>query len=88
MRGPNIKWMAQLISSYHWDKKQLGPVPAKARLGELFDGKPYEIIKTSKPEVAYQLYLLGEVLGDCTWKLAQSKQYIEHFGWQAQFTLL
>ena len=20
MRGPNIKWMAQLISSYHWDK--------------------------------------------------------------------
>ena len=88
MRGPNIKWMAQLISSYHWDKKQLGPVPAKARLGELFDGKPYEIIKTSKPEVAYQLSLLGEVLGDCTWKLAQSKQYIEHFGWQAQFTLL
>ena len=42
MRGPNIKWMAQLISSYHWDKKQLGPVPAKARLGELFDGNQVE----------------------------------------------
>jgi hypothetical protein len=86
-RGPNIKWLAQLISSFNWDKKQLGPVPAKAKLGELFDGKAYELIKTTKPELAYQLYLLGTVLDGSIKELARSKQYVEHFAWQAQFTL-
>jgi hypothetical protein len=86
-RGPNIKWLTQLISSYNWDKKQLGPVPAKARLGELFDGKSYELIKTTSPELAYQLYLLGTDLEDSIRELAKSKQYVEHFAWQAQFTL-
>ncbi len=86
-RGPNIKWLAQLISSYNWDKKQLGPVPAKAKLGELFDSKSYEMIKTTKPELAYQLYFLGMVLDDCVKELASSKQYVEHFAWQGQFTL-
>src|ERR1035441_1951136 len=83
-RGPNIKWLAQLISSYYWDKKQLGPVPAKARLGELFADKSYELIKKTKPELAYQLYLLGTVLHDSIRGLARSKQ---HFARQAQFTL-
>lgn len=83
-RGPNIKWLAQLVSSYHWDRKQLGPALAKARLGELFDGKSYELIKMTKPEMAYQLYLLGVILDNCIKKLAKSKQ---HFAWQAQLTL-
>ena len=61
-RGPDIKWLAQLISSYDWDSKLLGPVPAKARLGALFEGKSYELIKKTKPELAYRLYLLGQVL--------------------------
>jgi hypothetical protein len=86
-RGPDIKWLAQLVSSYHWDSKLLGPVPAKARLGELFDGKPYELVSKTKPELAYQLYLLGRVLDDSIKELARSKQYVEHFAWQAQFTL-
>src|SRR6185437_14646581 len=47
-RGPDIKWLAQLVSSYHWDNKLLGPVPAKARLGELFDGKPYQLVSKTK----------------------------------------
>ncbi len=87
-RGPNIKWLAQLISSYNWDKKQLGPVPAKAKLGELFDGKSYDMIKTTKPAIAYQLYLLGNLLDASIKELARSKQYVGHFGWQAQFMLL
>jgi hypothetical protein len=86
-RGPNIKWLAQLISSYNWDRKQLGPVPAKARLGELFEGKSYDLIKAAKPELAYQLYLLGMVLDGSIRELARSKQYVGHFAWQAQFTL-
>ena len=69
-RGPDIKWLAQLISSYDWDSKLLGPVPAKARLGELFEGKSYELIKKTKPELAYQLYLLGQVLENSVKQLA------------------
>jgi len=83
-RGPDIKWLAQLISSYHWNNKLLGPVPAKARLGELFEGKPYDLIKKTKPELAYQLYLLGQVLEDSVRQLARSKQA---FAWQALFTV-
>jgi hypothetical protein len=86
-RGPDIRWMAQLISSYHWKEKQLGPVAAKS-LGELFDGRPYALIKASKPELAYHLYLLGIMLDGAVRELAKSKRYIEHFGWQAQFALL
>lgn len=86
-RGPNIKWMAQLISSYNWDKKLLGPVPAKSELGLLFDGKQYELVKGTTPELAYQLYLLGMILEDCSKQLAKSTQYVEHFAWQGQFTL-
>jgi hypothetical protein len=83
-RGPDIKWLAQLISSYYWDSKLLGPVPAKARLGELFEGKSYDLIKKSKPELAYQLYLLGQLLENSVWELAGSKR---PFAWQALFTL-
>jgi hypothetical protein len=45
------------------------------------------LIKGTKPEVAYQLYLLGEILEASVRELARSKRYVEHFGWQAQFTL-
>jgi hypothetical protein len=79
--------MAQLISSYNWDKKVLGPVPAKSELGLLFDGKQYELVKGTAPEAAYQLYLLGMILDDCSKQLAKSTQYVEHFAWQGQFTL-
>src|SRR5439155_15043933 len=44
-RGPHIKKLTQLIASYHWDKKQLGPVVARGGLGELFEEKPYATIK-------------------------------------------
>ena len=83
-RGPDIKWLAQLISSYHWDNTLLGPVPAKARLGELFEGKSYDFIKKTKPELAYQLYLLSQLLEDSIKELARSKQ---PFAWQALLTL-
>jgi len=83
-RGPDIKWMAQLIAGYHWDNKLLGPVQAKARLGGLFEGRPYDLVKRTKPELAYQLYLLGQLLESSVKELARSKQA---FAWQALFTL-
>ncbi len=80
-RGPDIRWMAQLVSSYLWDEKHLGPVAAK-KLGELFDGKPYDLIKATDPRLAYHLYLLGIKLDGAVRELAKSKRYVEHFGWR------
>jgi hypothetical protein len=74
----------QLISSYYWDSKLLGPVPAKARLGGLFEGKSYELIKKTKPELAYQLYVLGQVIENSIKEFPWSKRA---FAWQALFTL-
>ncbi|MGH9689973.1 MAG: AIPR family protein [Candidatus Acidiferrales bacterium] len=86
-RGPDIKWLTQLIASDNSDKKQLGPAAAKSRLGELFDGEAYEVIKRTKPETAYELYLFWERVERCIKQLASTKRYIAHFGWQAQFVL-
>ena len=86
-RGPNIKWLAQLISSNNWGERLLGPVPAKAKLGELFDGRAYQLIKSTKPELAFSLYHLGLVLESSIRELARPKRYIGHFAWQAEFML-
>lgn len=76
-RGPNIKALTQLVASYHWNKKQLGPVVAKRGLGELFEEKPYQLIRGTPPELAYQIYLLGEILDERLKELAASKRYVE-----------
>ncbi len=76
-RGPNIKALTQLIASYHWNKKQLGPVVAKRGLGELFEEKPYQLIRGTPPELAYQVYLLGEILDERLKELAASRRYVE-----------
>jgi hypothetical protein len=76
-RGPNIKQLTQLIASYHWNQKHLGPVPAKRGSGELFEEKPYEIIRNTSPELVYQIYLLSDVLDAHLRELSVSKRYIE-----------
>jgi len=86
-RGPSIKRLAQLITSYHWDKKPLGPVAAKRELGQLFDGKPYDIIKDTPPEIAYQLYILDQILSDTVGKLSETKQYVRRMAAHMKFTL-
>lgn len=83
-RGPEIRWLAQLISSYYWGSDLLGPVSAKGRLGGLFEGKSYDLIKKTKPELAYQIYLLSQLLEGSVKKLAASKQ---HFAGQSFLTL-
>ena len=86
-RGPNIKLLTQLIASYHWDRRQLGPVVAKAKLGELFEEKPYELIRDTRPELAYQVYLLGKIVDECLKKLAGSKRYIKELASYVRFAL-
>ena len=79
MRGPNIKKMTQLIASYFWDKKKLGPTIAKQSLGELFEDESYDIIRETPPELAYQIYLVDKNMDDCLKDLALSKKYIKNF---------
>lgn len=87
-RGPDIKELTQLMGSFYWDQKLLGPVAVKRELGQLFDGKQYEHIKTTPPEIAYQLYLLNTVLQDCVNDLSAEKQYIANLSTHMRFTLL
>lgn len=76
-RGPNIKQLTQLIASYHWNKKYLGPAAARRGVGALFEDKPYDVIRETAPELGYQIYLLGEIMDDCVGELSASKRYVE-----------
>jgi hypothetical protein len=87
VRGPDIKHLTQLVASYYWDSKLLGPVAARRELGQLFDGKEYDKIKSTPPELAYQLYLLETILGKCVAELADSKQYIANLARYMTLTL-
>jgi hypothetical protein len=74
-RGPTLKEMTQIIACYHWDHKKLGPALARY-VGKLFDASVYEIITTTKPETAYQLYLLNNIIvGYFTELLSVGKKY-------------
>lgn len=75
-RGPSLKWMCQLISCYHWENKKLGPAVAR-NLAKLFDNATYDIIKTTPPELAYQLYLLDKIIYRYFSDLYHSKKYIQ-----------
>jgi hypothetical protein len=86
-RGPEITRLTQLIASYYWDLKLLGPVAAKRELGLLFDGRQYEQIKTTPVEIAYQLHILAMVIDSCVRDLALQKQYVAHMAGQMKFTL-
>jgi hypothetical protein len=79
-RGPHIKHLTQLVASYHWDKKYLGPAAARRGVGALFEDKPYDAIRKTTPELSYQVYLLDDILDDCIRQLSASRQYIEEFG--------
>jgi hypothetical protein len=87
-KGPDLRWLTQLIAAYHFDKKGLGPADAYARLGDLFGEGPYGTIIGTSAEVAYQLYLLAEILDQCLKKLAANKVYIRNLRGYAELTLV
>jgi len=86
-KGPSIKRLTQLMASYHWDKQKLGPALAKLSVGELFDGVAYEGIKRTTPELAYQIYLVGEMTGDSYRQLSQRVKYIKNMKGHIDLTL-
>lgn len=77
-RGPDIRWMTQLIASYYYDRKKLGPAVAQGQLNALFEEDAYSIIRNTPPSIAYHLYLLGEIVQWYLRKLSGKKQYINN----------
>ena len=77
-RGPTIKNLAQLISSYYFEKKNLGPAVAKSSVGKLFEGKAYDAIARTHPELAYQLYLMDGITSHSFRMLAETKKYVRN----------
>lgn len=86
-RGPGIKRLTQLIASFYWNSKKLGPAIAKSSLGELFEGEAYDLIHHISPELAYQTWLVGWNLDTCYWQLAKSKKYIANLRGHIDLTL-
>jgi hypothetical protein len=84
--GSSIKWLTQLIASFHWSKPRLGPVVAK-NVAELFEGHTYDAIRRTTPETAFQVYLLDLNLGSCRSDLSKDKVYIANMGKAAYFAL-
>jgi hypothetical protein len=86
-KGPDIRILTQLVASYFWENKSLGPVVAKTGLSELFDGREYEEIKKVTPELAYQLYLLDCIIKEVVAELWGTKLYIRALARHMNFTL-
>jgi hypothetical protein len=75
-KGPDIRWMTQLIAAHHYDRKKLGPAAAHGRLNALFEEDAYAIIRATPPNLAYQIYLLAEFCERWLKRLSNQKQYI------------
>ncbi len=90
-RGPDIRVLTQLIASYYWQRKSMGPAVAKSRLGELFEDDTYKIIVQTPPDLAYQMYKFWGLVEDAMRHWSEERQYIEavrrHVGF-ALFSLL
>jgi hypothetical protein len=87
--GTSIKWLTQLIGSYHWSKRGLGPVVAK-KVKELFEGELYQTLRETNPEIVFQIHLLDGDLWECHKNLADEKVYIRNvksYGYFAMFAL-
>lgn len=76
--GPDIRWMTQLIASFYFDRRGLGPAVAQGRLNSLFEEEPYALVRVTRPAMAYQLYLLAEIVERAMRRLAARKKYIRN----------
>lgn len=75
--GPDVRWMMQLIASYHHKLTGLGPAVAHGKLNALFEEGPYETIRETPLPLAYQLYLIGDIVDKVLGGLAKKRQYIK-----------
>jgi hypothetical protein len=86
-RGPDIRWMTQLVAAYNYDLRKLGPAAAQGQLNTLFEEEPYSVIRDTSPEKVFQLYLIGEILEMYLKKLRGKKKYIENVYRYIEFTV-
>ena len=86
-RGPELKKMSQYISCYFWNNRKLGPATAR-NLGKLFDSSTYDLIKSVKPELCYQIYLLNKIVEGYYWAvLRKHKSYSKYKGYPKEILL-
>lgn len=74
-RGPFITKLSQLIASFHYNEKDLGPANAYGRLNELFEDKAYHKIQRTSENDVYKIYLLGKNVRESI-SLLSNSQYI------------
>src|SRR3989338_1136557 len=86
-QGPEIRKLTQLMASYHYDCKDLGSANAQGQLNELFDEEPYSIIRDTSPEIAYRLFLLGQIMHYSLDKLKNKRNYIADVAGSIKFCL-
>lgn len=86
-RGPSIRKLSQLMASYYFDNKLLGPANAKSSVGDLFDEKPYKLLRQTSSETAYQCFLLDNVISSLFRRLSESKQYVRNIEGHADLTI-
>ena len=72
-RGPTVKYMAQLIASFQYSDKELGPARAKNSPGELFDDDRYIKIIRTEPIIAFHLFMLNTIILTSYKSLPQTK---------------
>jgi len=93
VQGPNLKRLAQLIASFHWEGSEqgLGPARAYSNVGKLFENEgTYRQIASTTPELAYQLYLSFVRMESALKALqrdSRARQAIHALGTQARFAL-
>jgi hypothetical protein len=86
-RGPSIRKLTQLIASFCFDDKLLGPGNAKSSVGDLFEEKPYKLIRQTSSETAYQCFLLEGIVSTLFRRLSESKQYIRNIEGHADLSI-
>jgi hypothetical protein len=75
-KGPEIRKITQLISSFYYRDGRLGPAIAKQRLGDLFDEKAYSVIRSTSLDTVYQIFLLNEIISESYNRLCRKYNYI------------
>jgi len=86
-RGPFMPKLIQLIASYYFNEKYLGPAVAKQSVNDLFvEDKAYAKIVDTDPAIVYQIFLLNQFIGYSLYEL-KNLQYINNIKQHARLSI-
>jgi hypothetical protein len=87
LKGPYLPKLTQLIASYYYGEKYLGPGTAKQSINDLFVAeKAYSIIRNTDPVIVYQIYILNELINFSFYDL-RNFQYINNIKQYARLAI-